>query len=411
MNNPQTIFWTIIAFIIFEFVFNKIIDFINSKSWEQSIPDIVKDLYDNEEYNKAKNYAKANGNLSLISGILSLVITLAMFFFGGFAYLDNLVKSITENNILQSLYFFGIIALASTIINLPFGIYKTFVIEEKFGFNKTTVKLFIIDFIKGILLSAIIGAILLSVIVWLYLKGGDMFWLYIWIVVASFSIFFAMFYTSLIVPIFNKLKPLENGELRQSIEKYAKKVDFSLKNIFVIDGSKRSSKSNAYFSGFGSKKAIVLFDTLIEDNSPEELTAILAHEVGHYKKKHILYSMLISILQMAIMFYIFGWLSQNNNLALALGVKQNSFHISMIAFGMLYTPISLITGILMNMFSRKNEFEADAFAKETFGAKPLISSLKKLSKKHLSNLTPNKLYVFIHYSHPPLVERLKAMIK
>lgn len=409
--DPQTIFWIIIAFIIFEFVFDKIIDFINSKSWDQTIPEVVKDLYDTDEYLKAKNYAKANGKLSLIVGILNFVIILLVLFNNEFANLDNLVKSWSNNYLIQSLYFFGVISIFTMFINLPFSLYKTFVIEEKYGFNKTTISTFVLDFIKNILLSVILGGTILSVIIWLYTQGGEYFWLYIWLFVSAFSIFFATFYTSLIVPIFNKLKPLEEGSLRESIETYSKKVGFSLKNIFVIDGSKRSSKSNAYFSGLGSKKAIVLYDTLIEDNTDEELTAILAHEVGHYKKKHILYSMGISILQMGIMFFIFGWISKNENVALALGVQENNFHIVLIAFGMLYSPISLITGILMNFYSRKNEFEADAYAKETFGSEPLVSSLKKISKKHLSNLTPHKIYTFIHYSHPPLVERLKALMK
>lgn len=410
MLSPQFIFWLIIAFILFEFVFDKIVDFINAKSWDAPKPDIVKGLYDEKEYLKAKKYAQENGKLGLISGVFSLVLTLSVLFLNGFAFLDNLVKSLSENAILQSLFFFGIISLISMVLNLPFGIYKTFVIEEKYGFNKTTAKTFILDFIKGILLGAIIGGLLLAALAYLFLKGGDYFWIYIWAVMTAFTLFFATFYTTLIVPVFNKLKPLEDGELRNSIEQYANKVDFSLKNIFVIDGSKRSSKSNAYFSGLGSKKAIVLYDTLIEDNSKEELTAILAHEVGHYKKKHILMSMFLSITQMGIMFFVFGWLSKNQNLALALGVESINFHIALIAFGMLYAPISLITGILMNIYSRKNEFEADAFAKETYGSEFLMSSLKKLSKKHLSNLTPNKFYTFIHYSHPPLVERLKALM-
>lgn len=410
MFTPENIFWLIVAFIIFEFVFNKLIDFVNSKSWNQKIPSILENLYEKEEYTKAKKYAEENGKLELISAVFSLIFALALLFFEGYAYIDALVKTWTANTILQSLYFFGVFMLASTIVGLPFGIYKTFVIEEKYGFNKTTATTFVLDFIKNLLLGAIVGGVLLAVITWLFLQGGDYFWLYIWVVVAGFSIFFAMFYTTFIVPIFNKLTPLEPGELRESIEAYAQKVGFSLSNIMVIDASKRSSKSNAYFSGLGSKKAIVLYDTLIADNSTEELTAILAHEVGHYKKKHIIYSMLIGIAQMGFMFFLFGWLAKNQNLALALGVADINFHIALIAFSLLYAPIALITGIFMNIFSRKNEFEADAFAKETYNAAPLISALKKMSKKHLSNLTPNKTYTFIHYSHPPLIERLKALL-
>jgi STE24 endopeptidase len=411
MENSQIIFWIIISFIILEFIFDKTLSFINSKSWEQPLPDNVKDLYDAEKYEKAKNYARENGKIGLISSLLSFVAILVFLFANGFAWIDSIAKNITENHVLQALIFFGILSLASTIISLPFGIYKTFVIEEKYGFNKTTTKTFVLDFIKGLFLSAIIGGSILALLTCVFYLTPNNFWWIAWIVVSGFSIFFAMFYTSWIVPIFNKLTPLEEGKLRTSIENYAQKVNFPLTNISIIDGSKRSTKANAYFSGLGKKKSIVLYDTLMKDNTEEEITAILAHEVGHYKKKHITKSIFISLFQTGVLFALFGWISGNPDLAMALGVEEPSFHIALIAFSLLYAPVSLITGILMNIYSRKNEFEADNFAKTTYDGAPLASALKKLAVNHLSNLTPHKSYVFVHYSHPPLSERLSKLEK
>lgn len=406
----EGIFILIVAFILVEFVFDKVLDFLNAKSWDTKLPDLVSDLYDDEKYQKAKDYAKANGKLGLISAILSLAILLAMLFLQGFAKLDFLVREWTSSPILQSLYFFGILSLASSIIQIPFSWYSTFVIEEKYGFNKTTKSTFILDFLKGLALSAVIGGLLLSALVWVFNLMPDKFWWIAWLIVTAFSLFFMSFYTTLIVPLFNKLEPLEEGSLRSSIEAYAKTVDFPLTNIFVIDGSKRSNKANAYFSGIGKKKAIVLYDTLMKDNTEEELTAILAHEVGHYKMKHVQKSLILSVLQTGVLLFIFGSLASSTALASALGTSEISFHIALLGFSMLYSPISLLTGIAMNMYSRKNEYEADAFAKKTYQAESLMSALKKLSVNHLSNLTPNKIYTFVHYSHPPLVQRLKALL-
>jgi STE24 endopeptidase len=405
------ILYLIIAFVVFEFIFGKVLDFLNAKSWDQKLPEIVAGLYDEEKYAKAKAYAKTNGNLALISGGLSFVLTVTVLYFKGFAVLDDLAIQFSNNKIIQTLFFFGTLVLITSIINLPFSIYQTFVIEEKFGFNKTDTKTFILDLFKSMILGAIIGGLLLSALAWVYYEMGTNFWWIAWIIMTAFSLFFATFYTTLILPLFNKLTPLEEGELRTSIEKYAKQVDFPLTNIFVIDGSKRSNKANAFFSGLGKKKAIVLYDTLMEDNTVEELTAILAHEVGHYKKNHIKQSMLLGLIQAGVLFFVFGLLSKSEALVGAFGVINNSFYISLIGFSLLYSPVSLLIGILMNLFSRKNEFEADAYAKETYSGEPLQSALKKLSVNHLSNLTPNSKYVFVHYSHPPLVQRLEALVR
>lgn len=311
--------------------------------------------------------------------------------------------------VVQSLLFFGIIALATSILSLPVDIYRTFVIEEKFGFNKTTPLLFVTDKLKGLTLGVVIGGGILALLTFLFGWLGNLFWLSALALISGVSIFFAMFYTDLLLPVFNKLTPLPDGELRTSIEEYAARVQFPLTNIMVMDGSKRSAKANAFFSGLGSKKNIVLYDNLVKDLNTEEITAVLAHEVGHYKKKHVLQSMALSIVQMGILFFVFGWLARFPLMAEVLGAQQNSFHLSLIAFSLLYAPISLLTGLLMNVFSRKNEYEADAYARETYRSSPLISALKKLSVNHLSNLQPYSAYVFLNYSHPTLLQRIRAM--
>lgn len=405
----QTILYLIVAFIVLEFIFEKALSYLNLQTWDKPLPEAVKDLYDTEKYAQARNYARVNYRFETVSSVFSLIVSVSFLLAGGFAWIDGIIRDYSHNPIAQALLFFALIGLGSSFISLPFNIYHTFVIEEKFGFNKTTVSTFITDKLKNLVLGTIIGGGILALLTWLFLLLGNYFWIAAWSVVAAFSIFFAMFYTSLLLPIFNKLTPLEAGELRTSIENYAKKVNFPLTNIFVMDGSKRSSKANAFFSGLGHKKNIVLYDTLIKDMTIEEITGVLAHEVGHYKKKHVLKSIVLSVAQMGIMFFIFGLLADSQVMAKVLGADENSFHLALVTFSMLYSPISLITGLLMNIFSRKNEYEADAYAKETYSSVPLITSLKKLSVNHLSNLQPHPAYVFFHYSHPTLLQRINAM--
>jgi STE24 endopeptidase len=312
---------------------------------------------------------------------------------------------------LVALIFFGTIMLGSDFLTTPFSYYQTFVIEEKFGFNTSTKKIFWLDKLKGWLISIIIGGGVLAIIIWFYQQTGKNFWIYAWILVAVFSLFMNLFYAKLIVPLFNKQTPLENGELKTAIEKYASNVGFRLNNIFTIDGSKRSTKANAYFSGFGSQKRITLFDTLINDLETDEIVAVLAHEVGHYKRKHILFNLASSILLTGFTLFILSIFINDSIFSAALGVETPSFHTGLIAFGILYSPISEITGLFMNYISRQFEYQADNFAKETFASKPLITSLKKLSRNSLSNLTPHPAYVFMHYSHPTLLERIKNLAK
>lgn len=405
----QVILYVIIAFIVFEFVLSKVLSGLNLKTWDNPLPAEVKDLYDPKKYTEARNYAYANFRVGALSSALSLIITVSVLQNKSFAGLDYLVHSYSSSPIIQALIFFGVIGAFTSIIFLPFDIYQTFVVEEKYGFNKVTPKLFVIDKLKELLLGVVIGGAIIALLTFLFGLLGNLFWLAAWAVVAGISILVAMFYTSLLLPIFNKLTPLEGGELRASIEKYAAKVNFPLTNIFILDGSKRSTKANAFFSGLGGKKNIVLYDNLVNDMNTNEITAVLAHEVGHYKKKHVLKSIVISIAQMGVMFFLFDWLAGNPVMAQVLGAKQNSFHLSLITFSLLYAPVSLITGLLMNLFSRKNEYEADAYAKDTYSAAPLISALKKLSVNHLSNLQPHPAFVFFNYSHPTLLQRMRAM--
>lgn len=403
---PQILFFIIIGIIIIDFIIDKYIDYLNAKHFNDKIPDELKDVYNEDEYYKSQSYKKENYQFSLITSSFSILVTLAFFIFKGFAWVDALARSYSSNEISITLIFFGIIMIGSDVINTPFAYYKTFIIEEKYGFNKSSKRLFIIDKLKGWLLSAIIGGGVLAIILWFYQKTGDLFWVYTWGFIGIFTIFITMFYSSLIVPIFNKQKPLEEGELKDAIQAFSKNVGFKLDNIFVIDGSKRSTKANAYFSGFGAKKRIVLYDTLIDDLSKEEIVAVLAHEIGHYKKKHVLTNMLLSLALTGFTLYLFSLFINNPILSEALSVKIPSFHIGLITFGILYSPISEITGILMNFISRKFEYQADDYAKTNFDGSALISSLKKLSKNSLSNLTPHKANVFVHYSHPTLLQRV-----
>lgn len=403
---PITLFYIIIAIIIIDFLIDKYISFLNAKHFNDKIPMGLSDVFNEEEYYKSQSYKKENYKFSLITSSFTLLLTLAFFWFKGFAWVDQIARNLSDNEIVISLIFFGIIMIGSDIISTPFSYYQNFVIEEKFGFNKSTKKLFFIDKIKGWLLTIILGGGILALIVWFYQKTGTSFWIYTWIFIALFSVFMTLFYSSIIVPLFNKQTPLEDGELKTEIESFTKKVGFNLDKIFVIDGSKRSTKANAYFSGFGAKKRIVLYDTLINDLETDEIVAVLAHEVGHYQKKHVFVNMLISILLTGLTLYILSLLINNSILSEALSVNQPSFHIGLIAFGVLYSPISEITGILMNYLSRKFEYQADDYAKEKVGGDSLISSLKKLSKNSLSNLTPHKTSVFMYYSHPTLLQRV-----
>jgi STE24 endopeptidase len=407
----QTILYLLLGITTFDFTFDKVLSSLNNKNRKLPIPKVLEGIYDEGQYKKSQGYHKVVNNFSILTSSISFIIALCMLYFGVFGWLDGWLRSIASIDLLASLYFFGILYFVSDILTIPFQLYSIFVIEEKFGFNKTTPKTFIMDKIKGYLLTIVIGGIILTTLIWLVFSMGAGFWIYFWIIISVLMIFINMFYTSLIVPIFNKLNPLEDGELKSAIEDYSKKVIFPLTNVFVIDGSKRSSKGNAFFSGFGKKKKVVLYDTLIEKHTTEELVAVLAHEVGHFKKKHIIWSMIFGIAQTGIMLYLLSLMIFNSEVSYAMGGQTTAMHLNILAFGILFSPLSKITGVLMNIFSRKNEYEADAYAVTTYDRKPLIDALKKLTSDSLGNLTPHPWYVFFNYSHPSLLQRVEAMEK
>ena len=408
---PSTLFNILITILLIKFVIDSVLNHLNAKHFNDALPNDVSDVYDINEYQQSQSYKKSNHNFSKITSLFSLITTLLFFFFDGFSIVDEIARGFSNNIIIITLIFFGIIIIGSDIISIPFSLYKTFVIEEKFGFNKSTKKLFFLDKIKGLLMTIILGGSILSIITWFYEFTGNYFWIYTWLLITTFSVFLNMFYSKLIVPLFNEQTILEEGDLKNEIVKYVNSVGFKANNIYVLNGSKRSTKANAYFSGFGNQKRITLYDTLINDLENNEIVAVLAHEVGHYKRKHILYNLTSSIILTGFALFVLSLFIKTPLLSLALGVSHPSFHIGLIAFGILYSPVSQILGVFMNYMSRKFEYQADNYAKKTFSASPLISSLKKLSKNSLSNLTPHYLYVFFHFSHPTLLDRIKNLNK
>jgi STE24 endopeptidase len=407
MNN--IIFILILIIPVAGFIVERYLDHLNAKMWSDTLPEKLKGICDEEEYSKTQHYQRDNNRLSFWTSLFNLIIILIMIVAGGFALVDSLARSLTLNLVIISLVFFGIIGLASDLINIPFSFYDTFVIEKKYGFNTMTVRTFITDHIKSWFIALLIGIPVLGLITWFYYKTGKSFWLYAWGLITLFSVFINLFYSELIVPLFNKQSPLEEGSLRTAIETFAKKTGFKLKNIYIIDGSKRSTKANAYFSGFGPKKRIVLYDTLQKELSGEEIVAVLAHEIGHYKKKHVLFTLLFSVILTGLMLFLFSLVVNNPELSRAIGSQGTSFHLGLIVFGILYSPLSLIIGLFTNYISRRNEFEADRFVKENYKPGILASALKKLSVKNLSNMIPHPAYVFFHYSHPPLLSRLEKL--
>ncbi|WP_430967749.1 M48 family metallopeptidase [Spongiimicrobium sp. 2-473A-2-J] len=405
----NNLFYIIIAILVLQFLIETLLDYLNSQKFRDPVPEELNDVFDQNEYVKSQNYKRINHRFGILTSTFSLILTLSFLIFGGFEWIDGMARAVTDNAILVALLFFGIIMIGSDVAGTPFSYYHTFVIEEKFGFNKTSKKLFFLDKLKGWAMTAVLGGGILALIIWFFQWAGTDFWIYAWGVIALFSVFMNLFYSKLIVPLFNKQTPLEEGSLKSKIEGYAKKVGFELKNIFIIDGSKRSTKANAYFSGFGKEKRVTLYDTLIHDLEEEEIVAVLAHEVGHYKRKHIVFNLTASVVLTGITLFILSIFINNPQVSLAIGVSTPSFHAALIGFGILYSPISEVTGLVMNYLSRKFEYEADDYAKNTFAAMPLISSLKKLSKNSLSNLTPHPAYVFMHYSHPPLIARIRNL--
>ncbi|MFO8002377.1 MAG: M48 family metallopeptidase [Marinilabilia sp.] len=404
-----TLFYIIIAILLIDALWGWILAELNRRSWADKVPDRLADVYPQEKFEKQKQYRQVNHRFGKISSTFSLLVLLVFLWFHGFAFVDGLVMEVTDHWLWRPLFFFGIIGFASFLIGVPFSVYETFVIEERFGFNKTTPQTFVLDQVKGLLLGALIGGALLALVVWFYEEAGQWFWLYAWIGLSLFMIFFSKFYTTLILPLFNKQTPLGEGELRSAIEKMSKRAGFTLENVYVMDGSRRSTKANAFFSGFGKNKRIVLFDTLIKDLDTDEIVAVLAHEIGHFKLKHIIKGTTLSVLQTGITLFLLGWFVSHPAISQALGAGEASFHLGLVGFGMLYSPVSGILGLGMTILSRRHEYQADAFAAKYAKAGALQSALKKISANALSNPTPHPWFVFFNYSHPPLLKRLESL--
>lgn len=400
----------ITAIVLVEFLIDNTTKYLNLKALDAELPEEFVHVYDADTYRKSQEYTKTRTKFGFISSGFGLVSLLLFWYIGGFEYVNTIVESWSDDFILRGLYFFGILIVLQQLVSLPFSIYSTFVIEERFGFNKTTAKTFIIDMIKGIVLLGVIGGAVLALILYIFNELGEMSWLYAWGAVITFTLVMQYIAPKWIMPLFNKFKPLEDGELKQRIMEFAEKVDFQLQDIFIMDGSKRSSKSNAFFTGFGKNKRIALFDTLVEKHTTGELVSVLAHEIGHYKRKHIVQGMFISILHTGVLFYLLSLFLYQEDLYSAFYMDSTPIYAGFLFFSLLYSPLETLLSIGMNILSRKNEYEADEFAVVgRANREDMISALKKLSKDNLSNLTPHKWYVFMNYSHPPVIDRIRAI--
>lgn len=411
--NAIVLFWIIVAILVVDYVLERILEALNGRMRGAEVPMEVADIYNVEDYKKQQRYEHAKTKINLWVSTVGFAFIMVLLFSGGYGILDAWICGFGFNPIVSGLLFFGILFLASEILSIPFEWYNTFVIEEQFGFNKMTPKIFVLDKIKSWLIAAVIGGGLLAGLMWFISMFGASFWIFAWIAVSIFLIFINMFYSTLIVPLFNKQTPLEDGELKDAIFAFSQKAGFALDNIYVIDGSKRSTKANAYFSGLGSKKRIVLYDTLIQELTTEEIVAVLAHEIGHYKKKHTYMMLCASVLQMGFILALFGAFMSETALPEVLGIayQPEKMYASFYVFTILFTPISFCIGLAVNALSRRNEYQADRFSAENYSAKELESALKKLSKSSLSNLTPHRWYVICYYSHPTLYQRIVALRK
>lgn len=409
MEPEHIILGIIIAIFVLHFIWEQTLHFLNRKKMSPEIPTELKGIYNEEQYAKQQAYQKENNRFGIILESISFVVILCMLLFGGFGYLDGIFRQVTDNFIGLPLLYLGSLLLVSQLVSLPFSWYDTFVIEQKYGFNRTTPAVFFLDFIKSLLLSLVLGGILLSLVLLFYQATGQWFWIFAWVIISGISVLFSLFYSEWIVPLFNKQKPLRSGELRQQIETFAWNLGFEIKNIYVIDGSKRSTKANAYFTGWGRKKRIVLYDTLIKELEPDEILGVLAHEMGHNNLKHIRQALIMSVVNTGITLFLLSLFLDSPLLAQSLGGDIPSFHLGLIAFSFLFAPISEITGLLFNYISRQNEYAADAYAAQKGKKDALISGLKKISTQSLSNLNPHPYVVFCLYSHPTLLQRIKKL--
>lgn len=413
MSTPDLLLVGIVLFVLIDFLMGSTLDYLNERAKAQPLSAVGSEIYNPEEYAKSMAYGSAKYRFEAFTGLITLAVSISAITLGWFAWLDGQLRDRYSNDLLITVLFIGILILLVSLSILPSSYYSTFVIEEKFGFNKSTKALFFQDAIKQVLLSLGLGLPLIYAVAWIYQELESQFWIVAWLLFAAFSLFMFIFGTRIFLPMFNKLKPLPDGELRGAVEDYCQTQGFPLSKLYEMDASKRSTKLNAFFSGMGKVKIIGLYDTLIEKLSTEETVAVLAHEVGHYKRKHVYSMFVFSNLQTLVILSLMGWLLGNPNLSKALGSDTQSFHLSMIAFFLLFTPVSTVLGLVNNSFSRRNEYQADQYSIDTYpGAREhMYNALKKLARESLSNLNPHPLYVKVHYSHPPILERLANLKK
>lgn len=400
----------ILTAIVADYVFNIVLDILNLKVMKDELPEAFKGIYDAERYRISQDYLRVNTRFEWVAGTFSLLLVLGFWFLKGFPFLDQWVRSLNKGPVISGLIFIGILIFIRSILSIPFSIYDTFVIEERFGFNKTTWATFVLDRIKILLLGALLGGPLLAGVLWFFQYAGDNAWWLCWLAVTLYALVAQLVVPTWIMPLFNRFDPLEDGELKHAILSCAHGIGFPLENVFVMDGSKRSGKSNAFFTGFGKHKRVVLYDTLIKQQTTAELVSVLAHEMGHYKKKHIMKNLILGAIEMGLMFFLLSLCISYQGLFDAFYVEKQSVYAGLIFFGMLYSPLGFFIGIFFRIFSRKNEYEADRFAvKVTGDSESLATALKKLSVENLSNLIPHPLYVFFNYTHPPVLERIKVI--
>ena len=400
----------ILATLVLSFLLSAITEYLNLRALNSTLPPEFKDVYSEEKYARSQEYTRVRSRFGLLSGAFGLALLLGFWFMRGFEHLDQYLRALDLHPIITGVLFIGLLVLGRGLLGLPFRLYSVFVIEKKFGFNRTTPGVFVMDMFKGLALAGILGTPILALILAFFYYAGPLAWLYCWGAVIAFSLLTQFIAPTWIMPLFNKFTPLPEGDLRTAIMNMARDLNFSLTNIFVIDGSKRSTKSNAFFTGFGRNKRIALYDTLVENHTTEELTAVLAHEIGHYKEKHILKGMLMSFVQTGMVFALLSVFLTHRGLYDAFFMSEMSLYAGLVFFGLLYSPLDLILSVLGSVISRKHEFEADRYAaRVSRDPEAMVNALKKLSAHNLSNLSPHRWYVFLNYSHPPVLERIKAI--
>ncbi len=399
----------ILATLFANFCLTLTADLLNLKALSGKLPEEFADVYDAEIYRKSQDYTRVLTRFGFVTGTLDLAVLVVFWFAGGFELLDAWVRGLGFGSIVTGILYMGLLVVGRGILSIPFAVYSTFVIEERFGFNRTTARVFVLDLLKTLVLLAVLGTPILAAVLFFFERAGAAAWLYCWAVTTAFLVFIQYVFPTWIAPIFNRFEPLANGELKEALLGYARKVDFNLDGIFVVDGSRRSTRGNALFAGFGRNKRVALFDTLIEKHTVPELVSVVAHEVGHYKKKHILQGAVLAIVHAGLMFFLLSIFLGHEGLFEAFGMERMSIYSGLVFFGLLYAPIEMILQMFLHLRLRRHEYEADRFAAETAEAQSLVTALKKLSVENLANLTPHPFYVFLNHSHPPLLQRIAAL--